>query len=75
MLNTQVCFAGRFFVAENAKTYFYLSQVIFCPKGEGEDGRRGTPVELAAARAARDQADYAILYSDQRQLLFPVSDN
>ena len=61
MLNTQVCFAGRFFTAENSKNYFYLTQVIFC--GKGDDGRRGSPVELATARAARDQADYAILCS------------
>jgi len=63
VLNTQVCFAGRFFIAENALTYFYLSQAIFCPKGEGADGKRGDPFELAAARAARDQVDHAILHS------------
>ena len=61
MLNNQVSFAGRFFLAENATSYYYLTQAVFCRKDE--DGRRGRPVELAAVRAARDQVDYAILYS------------
>jgi hypothetical protein len=67
MLNNQTCFAGRFFIAENAQSYFYLSQAIFSRDRkvgrDGENDRRGKLVELAQARAARDQAEHSILFS------------